>query len=395
MKRKFLAVVLFGCLLCSACAGRGVSDTVTESTPGVITAANQPRAENENSGGGKAIAEGNVKEKETVTTGPEKKAAEIDMEHAVSTYYEGQDSRAFKMLQKSIFKNLLDGWTGEEVEHPVWNYDSFARYEILNPDLTGTEEEAELYYCTFSADNGKYGYGIFSYHGDGMSKMKVAETPYLYDLQANREALSDAFQGTELDSATASAMRVEIKGAAGEESREAIRISDEKGHTYFYYFEDGSLKTAEEAGTGMAVLEEKTSGGQEKEQTKQSYYNDFQSKVKEDTYFLKGVVHQNKVKRGLVRVEAPAGTRISIKGSMAEESGEISLVYKDSDGTETVLAKGSAGGNREQKIDATVAVKDGKGDLYFEGDAAVCQFELSLGLSEDIKYYLTGENPIA
>lgn len=388
MKRKFLSVVLFGCLLCSACAGRGVSDTAVQSTPELITAVNQSGAESENSGGSKTVVTADLPTAETAT-------AEIDMEPAVSSYYEGQESRAFKMLQKSIFKSLLDGWTGEEVAHPVWNYDSFARYEILNPDLTAAEEEEELYYCTFSADNGKYGYGVFAYHGDGMSKMKVAGTPYLYDLQANREAISGALQGTELDSATASAMRVEIKGADGEESREAVRISDEKGHTYFYYFEDKSLKTAEEAGTGVAVLEEKTPGGQKQKQTKQSYYNDFQSKMKEDTYFLKGVVHQNKVKRGLVRVEVPAGTKISVRGSMAEESGEILLVYRDSDGTKTVLAKVSEDGNREQKIDTTVAVKDGEGDIYFEGEAAVCQFELSLELSEDIKYYLTGENPIA
>ena len=93
-------------------------------------------------------------------------------------------------------------------------------------------------------------------------------------------------------------------------------------------------------------------------------------------------------------MKAPKGTEISVKGSMVRESGEIKLVYRDSDGTITVLAEGKGDGTGEHAIDMTVKVKDGKGDFYFEGDAAVYQFELSLGLNKEIKYYLTGNNPI-
>lgn len=379
MKKILLAAMLSGCLMSTACAG-GVPDTAKQSASGAIATAQPPASGKNNTGSSKEITD--------------TRAAGMDMQHAVASYYEGKNSRAYKMLQKSIFKNLIGGWTGEGISNPVWNYDSFARYEVLNRNLTGTEEGAELYYCTFSADNGKCGYGVLAYHGEGMSKIKVAETPYLYDLQANIEAVSDVLRKTELDPATAEAVRVEIGGAAAGESEEAIRISDDKGHAYFYCFADSSLKPAEEIYSGAASEVEKADEGQEQGNKKQSYYNEFESKVKGDAYLLKGIVHQNQDKRGLVRVEAPKGTEISVKGSIVRESGEIKLVYRDSDGTVTVLAEGKEDGNRENGIDMTVKVKDGKGDFYFEGDAAVCQFELSLGLTKDIKYYLTSNNPI-
>lgn len=380
MKKILLAAMLSGCLMSTACAGSGVTDTAPQSTSGAIATVQTAASGKKNTGSSEEI---------TDTRG-----AGMDMQHAVTSYYEGQSSRAYKMLQKSIFKNLIGGWTEEGISNPVWNYDSFARYEVLNRSSTGAEEGAELYYCTFSADNGKCGYGVLAYHGDGMSKVKVAETPYLYDLQANIEAVSDALGKTELDPATARAVRVEVNGAAEGESEEAIRISDDKGRAYLYYFADSSLKPAEEIRAGAVSEVEKAAEGQEQGNKKQSYYNEFESKSKEGAYLLKGIVHQNQDKRGLVRVEAPKGTEISVKGSMVRESGEIKLVYRDFDGTVTVLAEGKEDGNREHGIEKTVKVKDGKGDFYFEGDAAVYQFELSLGLTKEIKYYLTGNNPI-
>lgn len=378
MKKILLAAILSGCLAGTACAGSGLSDTAAQSDEGVITTVQTSGAEGGNTGNHKETADA--------------RAAGMDMQNAVTSYYEGQSSRAYKMLQKSIFKKLIGGWTEEGISNPVWNYDSFARYEVLNRDLTRAEEEAELYYCTFSADNGKCGYGVLAYHEEGMSKVKVAETPYPYDLQANLKAISDALGKTELDPATAEAVRVEVKGA--EEAEEAIRFSDDKGHAYLYYFADSSLKPVEENRAAAASEASKTAEGQGQGNKKQSYYNEFESKSKEDAYLLKGIVHQNQDKRGLVRVEAPKGTEISVKGSMIRESGAIKLVYRDFDGTITVLAEGKGNGDGEHAIDMTVKVKDGKGDFYFEGDAAVYQFELSLGLKKDIKYYLTGDNPI-
>lgn len=380
MKKILLAAALSGCLMSTACAGSGVSDTVPQSTSGAIATVQTSGSGKESTGSSKAVTDTST--------------AAMDMQHAVTSYYEGQSSRAYKMLQKSIFKNLIGGWTEEGISNPVWNYDSFARYEVLNRDLTGVEKDAELYYCTFSADNGKCGYGVLAYHGEGMSRVKVVETSYLYDLQANMEAISDALGKTELDPATARAVRVEVNGADAGEAEEAIRISDDKGHDYLYYFSDSSLKPAEAIRTGAVSEGEKAVEGQEQGNKKQSYYNEFESKSKGDAYLLKGIIHQNQDKRGLVRVKAPKGTEISVKGSMVRESGEIKLVYRDSDGTITVLAEGKGDGTGEHAIDMTVKVKDGKGDFYFEGDAAVYQFELSLGLNKEIKYYLTGNNPI-
>lgn len=84
-------------------------------------------------------------------------------EHLVSTYYSGQESDAYRMFKKSIFKKMVSGWTGGELQNPVWNYDSFARYYILDQDLAPSMSDQELYYCTYSDDNDKSGYVVLLY----------------------------------------------------------------------------------------------------------------------------------------------------------------------------------------------------------------------------------------
>lgn len=160
----------------------------------------------------------------------------------LTSYYEGQSTRAYRMLQKSIFKHLLDGWTGESVVNPVWDYDTFTRYAILNQDME-TVPSGDLYCCTFRADNGKYGYVLLSYSDDGpsLSNMGVFETAYPYDLQANLEAVIEKLHDAGIDLPAAAASRVRLVNPETDGSYEAVRITDGDGRDYLFRFDGESI----------------------------------------------------------------------------------------------------------------------------------------------------------
>lgn len=106
----------------------------------------------------------------------EQDTLEANLAALSNSYYEGQSSRAYEMVQKSIFKKLLlNGWLDEisGMENARWNYDTFTKYTVLDRDPVPDEEQGELYCCTFSADNGRYGYIVISYSGDGLSKIRA------------------------------------------------------------------------------------------------------------------------------------------------------------------------------------------------------------------------------
>lgn len=161
-----------------------------------------------------------------------------DMESIMESYYTGQDSPAFKMLHKSIFKNLLNnGWLDDMkgMENAVWNYNTFAEYSVLNEGMDTASEGGELYYCTFSADHDKYGYVVVEYYGDSMSKIRAVETPYLYDLQTNIEKIKEELAEADIDLTYASASRVQSYNEE-ENPVEGIHVTDDNGHTWFYRF---------------------------------------------------------------------------------------------------------------------------------------------------------------
>lgn len=135
------------------------------------------------------------------------------------------------------------------------------------------------------------------------------------------------------------------------------------------------------------------SGSQDELPEGQSYYRDFISKANEDSYLLSGTVYQDQEKMGLVRVEAPDGITLSAEGKLIGREGNLKLVFQRADGAEIILAEISGETGDEVVVDASVVVEKGVGDIYFEGSGAVCQFDLSLSYSEDIRYYLTGSNP--
>ncbi len=153
----------------------------------------------------------------------------------IETYYSAQNDSAFKMLKKSIFKELLDGWTADTVKNPVWIYGDFTKYTILNSDLSVNEEFDNYYMCTYIADDNQFGYVILSKEADSLAKIKVVQTAYRYDYQANIEFINEALTATEIDSASAEAERVSIIN--DNEAKEALKIIDQYGHCLLIYFD--------------------------------------------------------------------------------------------------------------------------------------------------------------
>lgn len=158
----------------------------------------------------------------------------------VTSYYAGQSSHAFIMLQKSIFQNWVEydnnGQINPNLTNPKWNYKSFTQYYILDQDMNSISDQ-ELYYGTFTDDNDNSGYIVVSYHGDSLSKIDRTETPYPYDLQANLADITAKLLETDLDPTTAKAARVQIIDTTQDTKREAIRITDAKANQYIYYFD--------------------------------------------------------------------------------------------------------------------------------------------------------------
>lgn len=163
-----------------------------------------------------------------------KGTAERNLSAITASYYQGQETRAYEMLQKSIFKNLLNnGWLQNlpDMEHAKYNYDTFTKYRMNSSDSA-----AEMYYCTFSADNGRCGYVVMAYDGDGLSRVDSVETPYLYDLQAVSEQILQKLNKTRMDLSSATAERIQTTDADTGDLVEGIQISDHTGHEYTYYF---------------------------------------------------------------------------------------------------------------------------------------------------------------
>lgn len=176
-------------------------------------------------------------------------AAEIEkmdmQEPLLASYYEGQESKAYKMLQKSIFKKLLDQWTGEDVHNPVWNYDSFTSYQLPDSDRDSLPSGTEIYCCTYSEDNGKYGFVVIAYEGSGLSKICLEETPYPFDLKENIEDVMEELKKTDIDLSTASAVRERINdGKQG--ITEAVRITDRKGNSCLLLFDEKGVALPEQ-----------------------------------------------------------------------------------------------------------------------------------------------------
>lgn len=162
--------------------------------------------------------------------------SKAEFEAAAASYYAEQDSRAYRMLNKSMFRQLLNnGWLENlgDIQNARWNYDTFTEYTILDRDPELTEEA--LYCCTFSADDGRCGYLVVAYTGDALRRIDTVETPYLYDFLGNADAIREELGKTELDLSSAAASRVQFKDDQGV-SAEGILFQDSAGREYLYHF---------------------------------------------------------------------------------------------------------------------------------------------------------------
>ena len=68
----------------------------------------------------------------------------------------------------------------------------------------------EIYCCTYSEDNGKYGFVVIAYEGSGLSKICLEETPYPFDLKEDIEDVMEELKKTDIDLSTDSAVRERI-----------------------------------------------------------------------------------------------------------------------------------------------------------------------------------------
>lgn len=158
----------------------------------------------------------------------------------VNSYYATQNSRASSIFQSEMLEGMLEQWTDDAIVNPKWNIDSFTQYHSLDRNMNSTSEE-ELYYSTFTADNGKQYYMVLRYDaedGGGLGKVRYSETPYPYDLQKNIADITAKLSQTDLDLATAVAARVQVVDVSQNSAREAIRVTDAYGNQYLYYFDE-------------------------------------------------------------------------------------------------------------------------------------------------------------
>ncbi len=154
----------------------------------------------------------------------------------LNSYYSYNDTDAYRLVKSNALKRFLNQWTDDSIVNPVWNYDSFTKYEGKN-----------LYYCTFTDDNGKYYYIVLRYNatdGGGLEKIRYRETPYCYDFRANLDQIAAKLSETDVDLSSAVASRVQIVDTDKNRSGEAIRITDSSGHAYIYYFSQDSKSEA-------------------------------------------------------------------------------------------------------------------------------------------------------
>lgn len=145
----------------------------------------------------------------------------------INSYYAYNGTDAYRIIKSNALKRFLNQWTDSSIVNLVWNYDSFTKYEGKN-----------LYYCTFTADNGKCYYMVLTYdpsEGGGLGKVRYRETPFYYDLRANIDIIAAKLRETQLDLSTTVASRAQLNGA------EVIIFKDNSGKKYAFYFENSKI----------------------------------------------------------------------------------------------------------------------------------------------------------
>ncbi|MFW6678721.1 hypothetical protein ACOAOT_13765 [Lacrimispora sp. AGF001] len=154
-------------------------------------------------------------------------ASHVNVTSILNSYYSYNGTDAYRLIKSNALKRFLNQWTAASIVNPVWNYNSFTKYEGQN-----------LYYCTFTADNGRNYYMVLRYDasdGGGLGKVRYGETSYNYDLRANIDVISAKLSETQLDLSSTVAYRAQLKGA------EVIIFKDNSGKKYAFYFDTSKI----------------------------------------------------------------------------------------------------------------------------------------------------------
>lgn len=164
------------------------------------------------------------------------------------TYYLSSEEPVYTYLQNKSIQRFFNMWfkeyIGEDIE-AHWNYDTLAPVQMLDHKFNPISRPGEKFYtCTFSTDDGRYGYIIISYgegkEGPYISKWSLNETtPYQYDLRANSSQIGEALNKMDIDVSTASAMRAEWIDTDKKRGDRIILFTDGKNDKYVCYFGDG------------------------------------------------------------------------------------------------------------------------------------------------------------
>ncbi len=157
------------------------------------------------------------------------------------TYYLSSEEPVHVYLQNHSIQRFFNMWVKEDLGEDVeahWDYDTLAPVQLLDHNFQSIARSDEpLYTCTFSTDDGRYGYIIVSYgiaaDGPYISKWSLHETtPYSIDLRANSKEIAAALSETDIDLSTASAARVEWIDTDQNRGDRIILFTDGKGDKY-------------------------------------------------------------------------------------------------------------------------------------------------------------------
>ncbi len=119
----------------------------------------------------------------------------------------------------------------------------------------------------------------------------------------------------------------------------------------------------------------------------QNIYAPLETRTADGAYKITGRIYLSD-KRTAAKVEAASDTDIHIKGTVTRIEGDMKLIYEGRDGSTVILAESTVDSEQPVTIDTVLSVKAGTGNIYFSGASAVYDFDISFGLSDDIKYYL-------
>ncbi len=147
----------------------------------------------------------------------------------LKSYYSYKETDAYRLIKSKALKRFLNQWTDNDIVNPVWNYGSFTKYE-----------GQDLFYCTFTADNGKYYYMVLRYdarNNGGLGKVRYSETPYYYDLKSSIVEIKDKLIETELDLSSTVASRAQLVDKYNNSFDEVILFKDDDGTCYACYLD--------------------------------------------------------------------------------------------------------------------------------------------------------------